>query len=289
MNLFKHAIRWIALLCVLALFSAEAQFRNGGRSRRNFETNNPERIKEQEMMEKALNPEFREDVFTFARLKFTEADRGFRFGGGRLWDDDAPEADLNLIFRLHEVTSLKVRPGLNFIDITTKELANYPFVYLAASGKVVFTDQEVADLRQYLLNGGFLMADDFWGDEQWAHFHDQMKRLFPDREPEELSLDHRIFHTVIDFKQESQIPSVGAYIHTGESFDPGFPFDLKNSDPHYYALYDDKKRMMALLCHNNHYGDGWEHEGDEITYFTKFSERGAYPMFINILVYTMTH
>ena len=85
-------------------------------------------------MQKALNPEFREDVFTFARLKF-EADRDYRFGGGRLWDDDAPEADLNLIFRLHEVTSLKVRPGLNFIDISTKDLGKYPFVYLASASE----------------------------------------------------------------------------------------------------------------------------------------------------------
>jgi hypothetical protein len=289
MNFYKYAMRGVALLGVLALFSAEAQFRNGGRGRRSFEIRNPARIKEQEMMEKALNPEFREDVFTFARLRFEDADRGYRFGGGRMWDDDSPEADLNLIFRLHEVTSLKVRPGLNFIDITTKDLVNYPFVYLASAGRVVFTDEETTALRDYLLNGGFIMADDFWGDEQWAHFHEQLKRLFPDREPEELSLDHRIFHTVFDFKKEPQIPSVGAYFQTGQSYDPGWPYNEKDENAHYYALYDDKKRMMALLCHNNHYGDGWEHEGDDESYFDKFSEPMAYPMLINILVYTMSH
>ena len=288
MNAYKHAARWVVVLLVLVVWSAEAQFRGGGRFRRGYEIRNPERIKEQEMMEKALNPEFREDVFTFARLKF-QADRDYRFGGGRLWDDDAPEADLNLIFRLHEVTSLKVRPGLNFIDITTKDLADYPFVYLASAGRVILTDDEVVALRSYLLNGGFMMADDFWGDDQWAHFHEQLKRILPDREPEELSLDHRIFHTVIDFKKQPQIPSVGAYMQTGQSYDPGWPFDEKNHDPHYYALYDDKKRMIALLCHNNHYGDGWEHEGDDETYFYNFSMPMAYPMLINILVYTMAH
>ncbi len=133
------------------------------------------------------------------------------------------------------------------------------------------------------------MADDFWGDEQWAHFRGQMKRIFPEREPAELSLDHRIFHTVYDFKKQPQIPSVGAYFQTGESYDPGWPYNEKNQDPHYYALYDDKQRMVALLCHNNHYGDGWEHEGDEETYFNTFSMPQAYPMLINILVYTMSH
>jgi hypothetical protein len=272
----------------LALLSAEAQFRGGGRSRRDYEIRDPERIKEQEMMEKALNPEFREDVFTFARLKF-QADRDSRFGGGRLWDDDAPEADLNLIFRLHETTSLKVRPGLNFIDITAQDLANYPFVYLASAGRVVLSDEEATALRQYLLNGGFIMADDFWGDDQWMHFHEQIKRVFPDREPVELTLNHRIFHTVFDFKKQPQIPSVGAYLRTGQSYDPGWPYSEKNQDPHYYALYDDKQRMMALLCHNNHYGDGWEHEGDDASYFERFSEPMAYPMLINILVYAMSH
>lgn len=286
---FIRVSLWALLFAVGASLTAHAQFRGGGRwFRRSYEIRDPELRREQEVMQKALNPEFKEDVFTFARLKF-EADRDWRFGGGRLWDDDSPEADLNLIFRLFEVTSLKVRPGLNFIDITTKELQKYPFVYMASAGRVVLNDQEVTAVRQYLQSGGFIFADDFWGDDQWEHFHEQLQRVFPKREPVEITLDHRIFHTVFDFKAEPQIPSVGAYLRTGQSWDPGWPYDEKSHAPHYYALYDDKQRMMALLCHNNHYGDGWEHETDDETYFDKFSEPMGYPMFINVLVYTMTH
>jgi len=287
-NSYRGVAALALALAALALLPADGQFRGGGRFRRSYEIRDPARLREQEIMQKAINPEFREDVFTFARLKF-QADRDYRFGGGRLWDDDAPDADLNLIFRLFEVTSMRVRPGLNFIDITTKDLANYPFVYLASAGRVVLTAEEAAALRQYLLNGGFLMADDFWGDDQWAHFYQQIKSVFPNREPVELTLEDRIFHTVFDFKKQPQIPSVGAFMSTGQSYDPGWPYDEKNHDPHYYALYDDKKRMMAILCHNNHYGDGWEHEGDDETYFDKFSEPMAYPMLINILVYTVSH
>jgi hypothetical protein len=290
MKKYQYAAKVMLVLAGLALFSAEAQFRRGGRFRSSEEIP-PERMAEQEMMEKALNPEFREDVFTFARLKFDPglADRGFRFGGGRLWDDDSPEADLNLIFRLHDVTSMKIRPGLHFIDITTRDLANYPFVYLAAAGRVVFTDEEASALRRYLLSGGFIMVDDFWGDDAWEHFHEQIKRVFPDREPVELTLEHRIFQTVYTFKKLPQIPSVGAYQQTGQSFDPYFSYEVMNHDPHYYAIYDDKQRMMALICHNNHFGDGWEHEGHDEGYFDRFSEPMGYPMLINILVYTMTH
>lgn len=278
----------VVLLVAIVLLSARAQYFGGGGSRRSYEIRNPELIREKEEMEKALDPKFKEDVFTFARLRFG-ADLGYRFGGGRLWDDDSPEADLNLIFRLYQVTSLKVRPGLNYIDITTKDLANYPFVYLAAAGRLVLTDDESTALRHYLLNGGFLMVDDFWGDDQWQHFYEQIKRVFPNREPVELTLDHRIFHTVFDFKKAPQIPSVGAFLRTRQSYDPGWPYFDKNHDPHYYAIYDDKQRMMVIICHNNHFGDGWEHETDDTSYFDSFSEPMAYPMFINILVYAMTH
>jgi hypothetical protein len=278
----------VVLLLVVLFLSAHAQFFGGGGYRRNYQIRNPETIKEQEAMEKSLTPGFQEDVFIFARLMFG-ADQGYRFGGGRTWDDDTPEADLSLTYRLYEVTSLKVRPGLHFIDITTKDLASYPFVYVAAAGRLVLADDEVASLRSYLLNGGFLMVDDFWGDDQWQHFYEQIKRVFPDREPVELTLDHRIFHTVFDFKKAPQIPSVGSFLNSGLPYDPGWPYFVKDNGPHYYAIYDDKQRMMVVICHNNHFGDGWEHETDDTRYFDRFSEPMGYPMFINILVYAMTH
>ena len=285
---FKFAAAFTVVLLALLVWQAHAQFRGwGGRGRR-MQFRNAEEVRENEMMEKAINPSFKEDVFTFARLRF-DADTGYGFGGGRIWDDDSPEADLNVIFRLYETTSLKVRPGLNCIDITTNDLPNYPFVYVAAGGRFQVSDQEAEVIRHYLLTGGFMMVDDFWGDEQWDHFYQQLKRIFPKREPVELSLDHPIFHTVYKFKKAPQIPSVGAYMSYGTSYDPGWPFIEKNHDPHYYAVYDDKNRMIMLLCHNNHYGDGWEHEGDDQSYFKVFSEPFAYPMLLNVLVYSMSH
>lgn len=288
---FKAIGSCAVLLMIVVLLSARAQYFRGGGYRGSPEIRDPEIIKEQDAMEKALAPGFKDDVFTFARLRFGY-NPGYRFGGGRTWDDDTPEADLSLTYRLYEVTCLKVCPGLHYIDITTKDLADYPFVYAASAGRLVLTDEEVAALRHYLLNGGFLMVDDFWGDDQWQHFYEQIKRVFPDREPVELTLDNRIFHTVFDFKQEPQIPSVGSFLNNPNaplSYDPGWPYVLKDHGPHYYAIYDDKQRMMVIICHNNHFGDGWEHETDDQRYFNTFSEPMAYPMFINILVYAMTH
>ena len=210
MKIKKYALRMAlaAAVTAVALVSAEAQFRRGGFGRR---FSSPDLIPyehraEQEMMEKALNPEFREDTFTFARLIFSDYEGTRQFGGGRLWDDDSPDADLNATYRLHMVTSLKVRPGLKFINITAKELNDYPFVYLAAAGRVVFTDDRSPICAAISSTAGFLMADDFWGDVQWEHFREQMRRVLPGREPVEITLDHRIFHTVFDFKKAAANP-----------------------------------------------------------------------------------
>ena len=277
-------------LAAVTLLSARAQqyWRRGGFSRFSM-AQSPEMMQEQEEMRNALKPGFQEDVFTFARLHFYNVEGGGAFGGMRSWEDDSPEADLNLSYRLFQVTSWKVRPGLNYVDITTDQLEKYPFVYLAAAGRAVLTDEEASALRHYLLNGGFMMVDDFWGDEQWDHFYGQMKRVLPECEPIELTIDDRIFRTVIPFRQEPQIPSVGTYLQTGQSFDPYWPYINKDHGPHFYGIYDDKHRMMVIVCHNNHFGDGWEHESQDEGYFDHFSEPMGYPMFINILYYAMTH
>jgi len=281
------------LLVVCLIFSAQAQYgrRRGGRGGRGIRDSYSEaRRQEQEMMQKAIDPAFSEDVFTFARLHF-ESEYG-RYGRGRAWDDDSPEADLMLTYRLFECTSLKVRPGFNTVDITTKDLANYPFVYMAGAGLASLTEEEATAMRRYLLNGGFMMVDDFWGDEAWEHFSQQFKLIFPDREPKLMDLTHPIFHSVYDFKKQPQIPSAGRYDlgdGTYISYDQGFDYNRMNHDPHYFGIYDDKQRLVMLICHNNHYGDGWEHEGYDETYFDLFSMPMGYPMFINIIAYAMAH
>jgi hypothetical protein len=280
---------WFVL--ILLVLPAGAQ-PNLGISRprfgRSYGISSPEAIQEQEMMQKALTPGFEEDSFTFARLRF-DTDTRSRFGRGRLWDDDSPEADLSLTYRVFQVTSLKIHPGLNFVDIMPKDLEKYPFVYVAAAGRMVLSDADVGFLRRYFMNGGFMMADDFWGDAQWEHFREEMKKVFPEREPVELAIDHPIFHSVYQFTKEPQIPSVGTYYAYGTSWEPNWDYYQKSKEPHYYGIFDDKNRMMVLICHNNHFGDGWEHESEDEGYFNTFSEPMGYPMFINILQYTMTH
>ena len=228
---------------------------------------------------------FKSDVFTFVRVEYSSGYGGNRRGGG--WRTDWPDSDLNFSFRLQQLTSLETDPNGVILKLTDDALFDYPWLYMIEPGGLFFADAEVAALRRYLLNGGFMMVDDFWGDYEWQNFYEQIKRVFPDREPLELPLEHEIFHCVYDLKQKPQVPSIHSWLATGETFERGHGGDVQTV--HYKGIFDDKGRMMVIICHNTDLGDGWEREGEDATYFKEFAEKWSYPMGINIVTYAMTH
>ncbi len=238
-----------------------------------------------------VDSELPKDIFTFVRIKYSSAGGRRGWGRGGDWATDYPDAELNLSFRLHQMTSLKVDPEGKILELTDKELFDYPFIYIVEPGNLLFSDEEVAALRRYLLNGGFLMVDDFWGEREWENFYDEIKRVFPEREPVELPMEHPIFHCVFDLKvskNELQIPNIG--LGAESRYNGGRTWERPDArEVHYKAIYDDKDRIMAVICHNTDLGDGWEREGEDEYYFREFSEKRAYPLGINIIFYAMTH
>jgi Domain of unknown function (DUF4159) len=225
---------------------------------------------------------FSHDVFTFVRIRYSSK-YGPGLSGGN-WATDYPDSDLNFSYRLHELTSLEVDPNGVVLELTDPRLFDYPFIYMLECGRLEFREDEVKILRRYLLNGGFLMVDDFWGENEWDNFYHEIKRVFPDREPKELPFSHPVFHIPFDLKEKPQIPGIDVALRYGVTYERE---DAKHVD--YRALYDDKGRMMAIICHNTDLGDGWEREGDNEWYFHEFSEKKAYPLGINIVFYAMTH
>ncbi len=237
-----------------------------------------------------VSKELPNDVFTFARLRYNSAGGGFGRGrrGGK-WLTDYPDADLNLSYRLQQLTSLQVNPKAAVVDIDAEQLRHYPFVYMVEPGNIFLSSEEATTLRNYLMNGGFIMVDDFWGSEEWDTFYVALKQIFPEREPEELPLEHEIFHMVFPLKVKPQIPSVGHAL-AGRGRGVTYEWDKPGSEEvHYRAVLDDKKRIMMMICHNTDFGDGWEEEGTDPWYFREFSEKYAYPLGINILFYALTH
>ena len=237
-----------------------------------------------------VDKKFSKDLFTFVRIKYDSGGYGYGRGGGG-WATDFRDSELNFSLRLQQLTSMKVDPEPIVLELTDPKLFDYPFIYIIEPGALTFHPEEVVALRRYLLNGGFLMVDDFWGDDQYYNFYQEIKRVFPDREPAEVPLEHEIFHCVYDLKEKPQLPSIG-HAQAGRSTGVTWERSRDGSDtsvPHYRAIRDDANRIMVFICHNTDLGDGWEREGEDPWYFEEFSVKKAYPLGINIVTYAMTH
>ncbi len=229
-----------------------------------------------------VDPQFKSDVFTFVRIQYGS------WGRGWAWSTDYPDSELNFSYRLQQLTSLKVDPQPKVLRADRRRAVRLPVHLHDRAGPFeLFAKTKSLALRRYLFNGGFLMVDDFWGEDEWDNFYHEIKRVFPDREPEELPLDHPIFHCVYDLKEKPQIPSIGEAWRGRASGVTWERWDAQ--EVHYKAIHDDKGRMMAIICHNTDLGDGWEREGEDEWYFREFSEKKSYPMGINIVFYAMTH
>ena len=270
----------LVVACLLFPPAGESQVRTGRDYRQDAE--------ETPMWSNA--PGFEKDVFTFVRIQYGTGRRGrWHPYGSRRWQTDFPDADLNFAYRLQQMTSMKVDPKGRVLELTDPELFRYPFIYIVEPGNLVFSEEEIPILRRYLLNGGFLMCDDFWGEDEWNNLAEQMKRVFPDRDFVDIPRTHQIFHCVFDIPNDLnlQCPNVG--LGTGSQYH-GRTWEREDAEQvHIRGIFDDKQRLMVVACHNTDNGDGWEREGENIYYFREFSEKKAYPLGINIIFYAMTH
>jgi hypothetical protein len=240
---------------------------------------------------------FEKDVFTFVRIIRDRSPYGSPSAG--TWITDFPDSDLNFSYRVQQMTSIKVDADGRTLRLTNPDLLNYPWIYMVEPGALQLRDDEVPILRKYLLNGGVLMADDFWGEWQWKGFADQIKRALPERTFVELPMDHPIFHCVFDLKvpkNQLQTPNMRQGVRSqydGVTWErhpreDGSGYE-ECTEMHVRAILDDKGRIMVIATHNCDNGDSWEREGESDYFFHEFSEKRGYPLGINIVFYLMTH
>jgi hypothetical protein len=232
-------------------------------------------------------PAFAKDVFTFTRVIFRS---NFRYGGYRGgwtgWVNDYPDSDLNLSWRLQQLTAMKVDPDTRVVKLTHADLFDFPFIYMVKPGRMVLREEEVPPLRKYLLNGGALMTDDTWGDDEWHNIEREMQRVLPGRTWIDLPKDHAIFRCVFQLEKEAlQVPPIQRWSRSGISWRG----TEDTREVRFRAWLDDQGRIMVFSAHNTDLGDGWEREGENAEYFKTFSEPRAYPFAVNIVFYLMTH
>ena len=308
----RRILTWalLAVMLLTATFAAE-RFRNslgkgdkegwweGGDSAKTVREA-PIRVAEVPMWTNHLGME--KDVFTFARVRYTRLTEGGKvWWHGGYWYSDTPDSDLNLSWRLQQLTSLKTSPTGQIIDLAEKQLYDYPFIYMVEPGLMTLEDDEIPALRKYLMNGGFLMADDFWGEAQWNNFEREIKRVLPENNYKftDLETNHPLFSIVFPLArplEQLQVPNVMIGRHaneppyqTWEYHEDATGQRVACRDVHYRAIVDSKGRLMVFAAYNTDLGDGWEREGEDEFFFRRFAEGISYPMAINVIFYAMTH
>jgi hypothetical protein len=212
------------------------------------------------------------------------------FGGGNFfppqgwgWATDYPGGDCKFMGAIHRLTGIRVHPDPNVMKILDNDLYKFPFVYAVEVGQMYLDDDDAARLREYLLRGGFMHVDDFWGPDEFANFEEQISKVFPDRHLERLKLSHQVFHTFFDIDTVMQIPNRGnGCRNDGQTWE-----DRRDTEPVIYGIHDDDGRLMVLVTYNSDLGDAWEYM-DLPCYPVKYSGQ-AYRMGLNFMIYAMTH
>ena len=271
-------MKFVALLTAVLIIgaaSADAQRRGGGRFGGG--------------MRNIKNPSY-DGAFMFCRIMFNNASNG----DGAGWSVDWPRADENLSFRFSELTRTPVSRGTageyNHVVISLTDaapLSHCPFIMMTEPGGAFFDQTEAAGLKTYLDKGGFLWADDFWGDYAFEHWIVELRKALPSGEYPltDVPLEHPLFHVLYDVKAIPQIPSITFWYGTGGATSER---GRDSATPHVRAVSDRDGHVLVVMTHNTDFGDAFEREGDSREYFERFAGAG-YAFGVDTLLYAMTH
>lgn len=225
----------------------------------------------------------RQDGFTLCRLRYRNARRARKSG----WGDDYPNGDYNFLQRLAELTTIRPshwnngNPGFAQFTALDPDLFHCPVVRMQNAANNEFTDEEAAQLRSYLLKGGFLWMDDNW-DPDMDFIQPNLSRVLPGYRIVDLPLEYGMFSSLYKLDHLPQIPAINSWFRMRQDSEIG------PSQVHYYGIFDDHERLMVLVSMNSDVSDSWEREGDNQEYFVRYSPKG-YALGVDVIVWVLTH
>jgi hypothetical protein len=226
--------------------------------------------------------------FMFCRLWY---DSYRRLPRGLGWSTDYPSGDRNLMIRLSYLTPAPINrwsdglPGHAVVRATDPDRFQCPFLFASDIGTAGFSPTESEGLREYLLKGGFLWVDDFWGNTAWDSWVRELEYILPEYEIIDLPLDHPLFSIVYQIEEVPQIPAFQFWMSTGGQTSE---LGAESATAHLRVIKDDTGRILVLMTHNTDIADGWEREGEGGEFFRRFSPP-AYALGINVLIWVMSH
>jgi hypothetical protein len=229
--------------------------------------------------------------FAFCRLMYNRA-RFEPMGVG--WSTDYPYAEINLMTRLSEMTKTPIsrdtsgQPNHWVVRLTDDELFNCPFLMASDAGTIGLSPAEVERLRVYLLKGGFLWVDDFWGTPAWDQFRSQIERVLPaSTYPiQDVPAGDPILRSQFQVASMPQITNIQFWRGVGGTTTSERGADT--DEPHFRVIRDTHGRIIVVMTHNTDIADSWEREGEDPGFFYQFSPNG-YAFGINVVLHAMTH
>jgi hypothetical protein len=264
----------MALLCVVG---ADAQWRG--------------RYREGSFAPRYAPPRMPDADFTICRLEYTRVvieDMGVG------WQTDYPFSERNLMTRLSELTKTPIsrderdEPNTWVVRATDPQLFNCPYLVASDAGTIGLKSAEVQGLREYLLKGGFMWVDDFWGNNAWEQWSSEIGRVLPPAEfpITDVSLDDPLLRSLFTVTEIPQITNIQFWRSyrgqvTSERGD-------ESREAHLRAIRDNHGRIMVLMTHNTDVADSWEREGEDPGFFYQFSPNG-YALGVDVLLHAMTH
>ena len=233
-------------------------------------------------------PNFSDGAFTICKLMYTS---NRREANGFGWSTDYPYAGLNLMIRTSELTKTRISKDSQgegkywTVHLTDPELFECPFLVGSDVGTIGLAPVEVTRLREYLLKGGFLWVDDFWGTRAWEQWSDAMREVLPEYPIFDIPGDHPIRSTLFEVTDVPQVPGINFWRASG-----GGTSERGPDSPHvnFRGIADDHGRLMVVMTHNSDIGDSMEREAEDPDFFAAFSPRG-YQLTINMVLYDLTH
>ena len=217
--------------------------------------------------------------FQFARMQYPGGIPDYI----KNWYTDYPNMDENLTSLLHRLTGIDVAPPV-LVNPASRDIFKYPLVYSVEPEQMILGPHEVNNLQLYLSRGGIWFADDFHGDEEFAEFLQQIRRVLPDAKPVELDLSHPLFHCFYDIDKVIQVTNDSiAKCDTCEQWENG----PSGKIPRIFAVFDKNGRINVLMAWNEDLGDGleWADDPEYPAYYSTF----AFKFVSNVIVYSMTH
>ncbi len=231
--------------------------------------------------------DFADGTFTLCKLQYTSG-RYEQMGIG--WSTDYPYAGVNLMIRLSELTRTPVPRGDNgeppywVVRLTDAALFKCPVLMASDVGTMELSDEEAKRLGEYLLKGGFLWVDDFWGTPAWVQWDAQIHKALPKAQIFDIPPDHPIRHMMFPVDDIEQVTNIQNWLRTQSTSERGD--DSPFAD--FRGIADAGGRLVVVMTHNTDFGDTWERESENREFFERFSPKG-YALGINVLLYALTH